>query len=139
MVLNVCIFTLNKLFYSTKADQIILPGLTGKLSILKNHVPLITLLDIGLLRIRLKDDWTFFVISAGIAQITRDQAIIFSKDMKEYNFIKKNEIETELQKIKSYFTNKKRNILNYKKLSEFKKIKSEIEALQHILYTNIKS
>jgi F-type H+-transporting ATPase subunit epsilon len=139
MVLNVCIFTLNKLFYSIEADQIILPGLTGKLSILKNHIPLITLLDIGLLRIRLKDDWTFFVISAGIAQITRDQAIIFSKDMKEYNFIKKNEIETELQKIKSYFTNKKRNILNYKKLSEFKKIKSEIEALQHILYTNIKS
>jgi len=139
MVLNVCIFTLNKLFYSIEADQIILPGLTGKLSILKNHIPLITLLDIGLLRIRLKDDWTFFVISAGIAQITRDQATIFSKDMKEYNFIKKNEIETELQKIKSYFTNKKRNILNYKKLSEFKKIKSEIEALQHMLYTNIKS
>lgn len=139
MVLNVCIFTLNKLFYSIEADQIILPGLTGKLSILKNHIPLITLLDIGLLKIRLKDDWTFYIISAGIAQITRDQALIFSKDMKEYNLIKKNEIETELQKIKSYFTNKKRNILNYKKLPEFKKIKSEIEALQHMLYTNIKS
>ena len=138
MVLNVCIFTLNKLFYSIEADQIILPGLTGKLSILKNHIPLITLLDIGLLRIRLKDNWTFFVISEGIAQITRDQAFIFSKDMKECNLINKNEIETELQKIKSYFTNKKRNILNYKKLSEFKKIKSEIEALQHMLYTNTK-
>ena len=52
MGLNVCIFTLNKLFYSIEADQIILPGLTGKLSILKNHIPLITLVDIGLLRIR---------------------------------------------------------------------------------------
>ena len=89
MVLNISIFRLNKIFYSTKADKIILPGLTGKFSVLKNHIPLITLLDIGVLKIFFKKKWTFFTITEGIAQINRNKVSIFIEDFEELNLKKK--------------------------------------------------
>ncbi|XP_058766168.1 acetyl-coenzyme A carboxylase carboxyl transferase subunit beta, chloroplastic-like [Vicia villosa] len=55
MTLNLCVLTPNRIVWDSEVKEIILSTNSGQIGVLKNHAPIATALDIGILRIRLND------------------------------------------------------------------------------------
>ena len=57
MSLNVRVITPDKVVWDASADELILPSSTGQLGILTDHAPLLTALDIGVMRLKVDGNW----------------------------------------------------------------------------------
>jgi F-type H+-transporting ATPase subunit epsilon len=73
MVLELSIIVPDKVFLRENVKEIILPTLTGQMGILKDHIPLLTGLDTGLILIRktVSENWTVIIVTGGFACATR--------------------------------------------------------------------
>jgi F-type H+-transporting ATPase subunit epsilon len=76
MSLNIQIMTPDKIFLKQQVEEIILPTNTGQIGILKNHAPLITALDIGVLLLRSQNKWIPIALMGGFALIKKNQVTI---------------------------------------------------------------
>ena len=69
MSLNIRVIAPDGLIWDTIADEVVLPSLTGQLGLLKGHAPLITALEIGILRIKVNLSSTPIIVLGGFAVI----------------------------------------------------------------------
>ena len=69
MSLKIRVITPDKIVWNTPAEEVILPSTTGQLGILSAHAPLITALEIGVLRVKLEDSWKPMVLLGGFAEV----------------------------------------------------------------------
>lgn len=76
MSLNIRVIAPDGLIWDTIADEVVLPSLTGQLGLLKGHAPLITALEIGILRIKVNLSWTPIIVLGGFAVIKNDEVIV---------------------------------------------------------------
>ncbi len=76
MSLQVCIMTPDRIFLNQQAEEMILPTNTGQMGVLTNHAPLITALDIGVMLIRTKNDWTTIALMGGFALVKQNQVTV---------------------------------------------------------------
>lgn len=83
MNLVVKVMTPGGVNWALNAEEVILPSLTGRLGILKNHVPLLTGLDIGVMSLKRKGKVNTFVLTGGVAEIKNNEVIILSKSVYE--------------------------------------------------------
>ena len=70
MSLNVRVITPDRVVYDAQADELILPSSTGQLGILTNHAPLLTALDIGVMRLKASGKWISIVLFMGLEWIS---------------------------------------------------------------------
>ena len=63
--------------YSEDVEMVTLPGVEGELGVYPNHVPLLTTLNPGELRVLKGGKETFLAIGEGFVEITRDVAAFF--------------------------------------------------------------
>nr|YP_010032275.1 AtpE [Schizocladia ischiensis]QOW07482.1 AtpE [Schizocladia ischiensis] len=61
--------------WDTEVDEVVLPGLNGQIGVLPGHAPLITSLEIGILRIKLGSSWEPIIVFGGFAVIKNDEVI----------------------------------------------------------------
>lgn len=73
MSLTVKIITPDKIVWDETAQEVILPSTTGQLGILKGHAPLLTALDIGVMRVRPGKDWKNIAVMGGFAEVENDE------------------------------------------------------------------
>merc|ERR1711871_1091333 len=59
-----------------KAEKIILPSSTGQLGILKDHAPLLTALDIGVMRLKTAGNWTSIILVEGFAEVEKNNVTV---------------------------------------------------------------
>lgn len=97
MVMSIRVLTPDRVICSTKAEEVILPGLTGQVGILDGHASLITALDTGLLRIKLAEKWTPIILSGGLAEIESNQVTILVNDVEELSSIELDEATKALE------------------------------------------
>jgi F-type H+-transporting ATPase subunit epsilon len=97
MTINIRVITPDRIVCSTTAEEIILPSTTGQLGILDGHAPLITALDIGVLRIKMDQKWTPMILFGGFAEIDQDQITILVNDVEEAATIKLDEVTVALE------------------------------------------
>ena len=74
-LLNIKILAPEGIFWETKADEVILPGSSGYIGILNGHAPLITGLDVGILRVRVEGKWIALVVLGGFAEVLRNNIV----------------------------------------------------------------
>jgi len=98
MVMSIRVLTPDRVICSTKAEEVILPGLTGQVGILDGHATLITALDTGLLRIKLAEKWTPIILCGGLAEIDCNQVTVLVNDVEELSSIELNEATKALEK-----------------------------------------
>ncbi|ACK67618.1 ATP synthase F1, epsilon subunit [Rippkaea orientalis PCC 8801] len=72
MALQVRVITPDKIVWDGDVEEAILPSTSGQLGILPSHAPLLTNLDIGVMRVRLDKDWKSLVVMGGIAEVEQD-------------------------------------------------------------------
>ncbi|MDM7953247.1 MAG: ATP synthase F1 subunit epsilon [Cyanobium sp. CZS 25K] len=58
------------------ADEVILPGTTGQLGILTDHVSMLTALDSGVLRVREGANWQSIALMGGFAEVVANEVTV---------------------------------------------------------------
>nr|UPU96388.1 ATP synthase CF1 epsilon subunit [Arceuthobium blumeri] len=87
MTLHLCVLTPNRIIWDSEVKEIILSTHSGQIGVLPNHAFFATAVDIGILRIRLNDQWLMIVLMGGFARIGKNYITLLVNDVenrKEY-------------------------------------------------------
>ncbi|MCU0565984.1 MAG: ATP synthase F1 subunit epsilon [Oculatellaceae cyanobacterium Prado106] len=76
MALTVRVVAPDKTVWDSSAEEVILPSTTGQLGILTGHAPLLTALDIGVMRVRAAKDWVAIALMGGFAEVDNNEVTI---------------------------------------------------------------
>ena len=99
MSLNVRVITPDKVVWDASAEELILPSSTGQLGILTDHAPLLTALDIGVMRLKTDGKWTSIVLMEGFAEVEDNKVTILSNGAEEGSTIDSTAAQAELEKV----------------------------------------
>nr|YP_009141746.1 ATP synthase CF1 epsilon subunit [Vicia sativa]AIL56271.1 ATP synthase CF1 epsilon subunit [Vicia sativa]AMM06273.1 ATP synthase CF1 epsilon subunit [Vicia sativa] len=97
MTFNLCVLTPNRIVWDSEVEEIILSTNSGQIGVLKNHAPIATSLDIGILRIRLNDRWLTMALMGGFATIGNNEITILVNDAERGSDINPQEAQQTLQ------------------------------------------
>ena len=100
MALHISIIAPDRTVWDSDAEEVILPSSTGQLGILRGHAPLLTALDIGVMRVRTDKEWTPIVLMGGFAEIENDKLTILVNGAEEGSKIDKEAAQKELEEMK---------------------------------------
>jgi len=98
MSLNVCVITPDRVVWDAAAAELILPSSTGQLGILSDHAPLLTALDIGVMRLKTESKWMSIVLMEGFAEVENNKVTILCNGAEEEGSIDKAAAEAELER-----------------------------------------
>jgi len=76
MTLTVRVIAPDKTVWDSDAEEVILPSTTGQLGILGGHAPLMTALDIGVMRVKSNKEWVSIALLGGFAEVESDEVTI---------------------------------------------------------------
>ena len=102
----------------TETNIVVIPSYEGEMSILKDHIPLITFLRPGLVKIFNEDEKTFFV-EEGTVEFANNNLLILTSSAVELPSKNKQSLvsllsEAEKQIISEEITDKEKYLLSYK-------------------------
>ena len=129
MSLNVRVMTPDKVVWDAEAEEIILPSSTGQLGILTDHAPLLTALDIGVMRLKAEGNWSSIVLMEGFAEVENNKVTILCNGAEEGSSIDQSTAQAELEKVTLLVdeaTTKKEKI---EATLELRKAKARLQAL----------
>nr|YP_009398909.1 ATP synthase CF1 subunit epsilon [Cliftonaea pectinata]ARW68105.1 ATP synthase CF1 subunit epsilon [Cliftonaea pectinata] len=112
MTLKIRVIAPDKIVWDADAEEIILPSSTGQLGILSGHIPLLTALDIGVMRVRINNEWKPIILLGGFAEINNNTVIILVNGAEMVSEIDiedaKKSLEEATQLVNSAKTNKEK-------------------------------
>jgi F-type H+-transporting ATPase subunit epsilon len=76
MTLTVRVISPDKTIWDSSAQEVVLPSTTGQLGILTGHAPLLTALDVGVMRVRPEKEWVAIALLGGFAEVENNQVKI---------------------------------------------------------------
>ena len=120
--------------WDSEAQEIILPSTTGQLGILGGHAPLLTALDIGVMRVRHRNDWIPIALMGGFAEIESDEVIVLVNNAEIGSDINVKNAEQDLKEAKiaiSKFPENEKNPEKIKALKEISKAEARIQAAKN--------
>lgn len=79
MSILVEIVTPERRLLSEEVDMVTLPGIEGQMGILRGHVPLLTLLDIGEIVLHKQNDTRYIAVGGGIVEVRPDKVTILAE------------------------------------------------------------
>nr|YP_009642806.1 ATP synthase CF1 epsilon subunit [Reboulia hemisphaerica]QCP68460.1 ATP synthase CF1 epsilon subunit [Reboulia hemisphaerica] len=129
-MLNLRVMAPNRIVWNSDIQEIILSTNSGQIGILPNHASVLTALDIGIVKIRLDDQWSTMALMGGFAIIDNNNLTILVNDAEKANEIDFQEAQETFQKAKTNLDeatgNKKKEI---EALLIFKRAKARLEAI----------
>nr|YP_010154054.1 ATP synthase CF1 epsilon subunit [Corydalis davidii]QQW51887.1 ATP synthase CF1 epsilon subunit [Corydalis davidii] len=97
MTFHLCVLTPNQIVWDAEAKEIILSTNSGQIGVLPNHAPIATALDIGLLKIRINDQWVKIALMGGFARIGNNEITILVNDAEKDSDIDPQEAQQTLE------------------------------------------
>lgn len=97
MALTVRVLSPDKTVWDAPAEEVILPSTTGQLGILGGHAPLLTALDIGVMRVRATKEWTSIALMGGFAEVEADEVTILVNGAEQGSSIDKDTAKAALE------------------------------------------
>jgi F-type H+-transporting ATPase subunit epsilon len=83
MTISIRVIAPDRTVWDANAEEVILPSSTGQLGILTGHIPLLTALDIGVMRVRIDKEWIPIVLLGGFAEVENNQITILVNGAEE--------------------------------------------------------
>ncbi|HEY9808734.1 MAG TPA: ATP synthase F1 subunit epsilon [Halomicronema sp.] len=87
MSLILHLLTPAKVIWNGPIKELILPTKTGLVGILKSHVSMMTMVDIGLLKIRFENVWIPIYVNKGFASVEYDEITVLVSEAERGNNI----------------------------------------------------
>tara|TARA_B100000963_G_C22622535_1_gene670700 strand:+ start:220 stop:609 length:390 start_codon:yes stop_codon:yes gene_type:complete len=102
----------------TDTNLVVIPSFEGEMGILRDHIPLITFLRPGLIKIGEEGERKYFV-EDGTVEFSNNNLLILTSTAKELSSLDKNSIELNLQNAKekindNKISDKEKYLLSYK-------------------------
>nr|AKZ21607.1 ATP synthase CF1 epsilon subunit [Evolvulus nuttallianus] len=97
MTLKLCVLTPNRIVWDSEVDETILCTNSGQIGILPNHAPIATAVDIGILRIRINDQWSTMALMGGFARIGNNEITVLVNDAERGSDIDPQEAQQTLE------------------------------------------
>tara|TARA_Y100000768_G_C23962409_1_gene676069 strand:- start:878 stop:1267 length:390 start_codon:yes stop_codon:yes gene_type:complete len=112
------IITPEKTIFTSEVDQVTIPSYEGEMTILKDHIALVTFLRPGILKIGEKDLESFY-LDDGIVEFSNNILLILTASARNLKELKENEIESLLKEVsigldKSNLSDKEKYVLSHK-------------------------
>ena len=64
--------------FQDEVDIVVLPGIDGKMGILPDHSPVLTVLQFGIISVRSGKTEQFFTVAGGVAEVQPDQVTVLA-------------------------------------------------------------
>nr|QUG10573.1 ATP synthase CF1 epsilon subunit [Hymenophyllum wrightii] len=129
MMLNLRVMAPNRIVWNSEVREIISSTNSGQIGILPNHAPLLTALDMGVLKIRYDGQWCTMALMGGFAMVDNNQVTILVNEAERATEIDPDEAQRTFQTAKANLTQAE----GKKKIIEanlaFKRAKARLEAL----------
>ncbi|HHP7232882.1 MAG TPA: ATP synthase F1 subunit epsilon [Xenococcaceae cyanobacterium] len=103
MTLNLKVITPDRTVWEDKVEEVVLPSTTGQLGILTGHAPLLTAVDIGVMRIRPGKDWQALALMGGFAEVENDEVKVLVNSAEMGQEIDLESARSQLQSAQSNF------------------------------------
>jgi len=108
---NLEIITPQKAVYKGEVLAVTVPGTMGSFQILYNHAPLISTLEIGIIKIKLSEDNTrYYATSGGTVEVLRNKILILADSIELADEIDVERAKRALQRAKERLENKNEKI-----------------------------
>nr|WDB00646.1 ATP synthase CF1 epsilon subunit [Cavernulicola chilensis] len=130
MSLKIKIIAPDQTIWDTEAEEIILPTSTGQLGILVGHAPLLTALDIGVMRVKIQKSWTPLVLLGGFAEVEDNLITILVNGAERADEIDLTVAQNNLEKA---ITNTEKAITNRDKIEAAKNLSKSRARVQAAL------
>nr|YP_010925787.1 ATP synthase CF1 epsilon subunit [Neoporphyra seriata]WKD84019.1 ATP synthase CF1 epsilon subunit [Neoporphyra seriata] len=128
MTLNIRIIAPDRTVWDAEAQEIILPSSTGQLGILTGHAPLLTALDIGVMRVRVDKEWMPIVLMGGFAEIENNQLTILVNGAEEATQIDLSEAEKSLETAAQLLSDASSNKEKIEATQKIRKARARVQA-----------
>ena len=87
--------------FSAEAKQVVLPTESGEIGVLTGHVPLVTQLKLGIMKVVNESNLEVFAIKGGFAQLVSDKVSILTDEAVSTNDLEASVIEQSINNIKN--------------------------------------
>ncbi len=116
---NLEIISPNKTLISSETKQVIIPAFEGLMTILKDHISLVTFLRPGIIEVEINNEIEKFFVEEGTVEFSKNNLLILSSSIKNLKIFSNDEANTLLEKSKKEYSNnelsdKDKYILSYK-------------------------
>ncbi|MFN5891598.1 MAG: ATP synthase F1 subunit epsilon [Dolichospermum sp.] len=100
MTLTVRVIAPDKTVWDSEADEVVLPSTTGQLGVLSGHAPMLTALDVGVMRLRANKNanWQAIALLGGFAEVDEDEVTILVNGAERGDKINLEEARTAFNK-----------------------------------------
>ena len=103
MALNLKVITPDRTVWEDKVEEVVLPSTTGQLGILGGHAPLITALEVGVMRVRPDKDWKAIALAGGFAEVDNNEVKVLVNSAEMGENIDLNTARSEFESAQSDF------------------------------------
>nr|YP_010444742.1 ATP synthase CF1 epsilon subunit [Schizaea fistulosa]UTJ90255.1 ATP synthase CF1 epsilon subunit [Schizaea fistulosa] len=128
MVLKLRVMAPNRTVWNSEVREIVLPTSSGQIGVLPNHAPLLTALDIGVLRMRYDEQWSTMALMGGFAMIDTNQVTILVNEAEQANEIDPEEARKTFQMARADLVKAEGKKQIIEAGSSFRRAKARLEA-----------
>jgi len=132
MTLNIRVIAPDRTVWDASAEEVILPSSTGQLGILTGHIPLLTALDIGVMRVRIDKEWIPIVLLGGFAEVENNTITILVNGAEEASEINADVVQQKLEEASATFTEAKTNKAKIEATQNIRKARARLQAVATI-------
>tara|TARA_E500000178_G_C16573045_1_gene552562 strand:- start:190 stop:558 length:369 start_codon:yes stop_codon:yes gene_type:complete len=119
MQLRLEIISPQEVFYDQDVDHVILPGIEGDFAILKNHMPFLTSLRIGIAYVYIGNKLReTFLVTGGIVEVSNNKCTLLTEEICKSSTITSGE-KTEQDSTKTFNDTEEIKKLKEKALAKF--------------------
>ena len=128
MTLKIRVIAPDKIVWDAEAEEIILPSSTGQLGILTGHIPLLTALDIGVMRVRINKEWKPIILLGGFAEVQNDDVTILVNGAEEISDLDVEKAKEDLEKATNALEKSETNKEKIEATQLIRKAKARLQA-----------
>lgn len=78
MTINCEIVSQDRIVFQGDVDMVVLPGAAGEMGILPHHSPVLTVLNYGIITVKMSGREEHFTVAGGVAEVQPDQVTILA-------------------------------------------------------------
>jgi len=128
MTLNIRVIAPDRTVWDANAEEVILPSSTGQLGILTGHIPLLTALDIGVMRVRIEKEWIPIILLGGFAEVENNTITILVNGAEEASEIDTNNAQSNLEKATNLLAEAETNKEKIEATQNLRKVRARVQA-----------